>query len=54
MTERPGRDRLDEVRTQLERADEADDETRLEILESLHQALENELDESAEAPPSGR
>ena len=41
-------DPIEHARTELERAEAADDETRLEILEELRSALEGELDTSIE------
>jgi hypothetical protein len=34
---------------ELERAERADDATRLDVLETLHRALEEEVDEAASA-----
>ena len=36
----------------MENAKEADDQTRLETLEKVHEALESELNEGAETPPA--
>lgn len=38
------RDLVDRARAELERAEAGDDAARLEILESLYRALEEELD----------
>ncbi|MDQ3878906.1 MAG: hypothetical protein M3290_11240 [Actinomycetota bacterium] len=38
------KDLVDRARTELERAEAGDDATRLEILETLYRALEEELD----------
>jgi TPP-dependent pyruvate/acetoin dehydrogenase alpha subunit len=41
-------DPIEKARTDLERAQAADDETRLEILEEVRRSLEGELDASIE------
>jgi TPP-dependent pyruvate/acetoin dehydrogenase alpha subunit len=41
-------DPIEKARADLERAEVADDETRLEILEELRRGLEEELDTSIE------
>jgi hypothetical protein len=45
--------RLEEARARLEEAVDAPDEQRLEVLEALHSALQEELD-GGEAPSAGR
>ncbi len=44
---------LDDVKDRLERAERADDRARLELLEELYSALEQELD-AGEAASAGR
>ncbi|MGH2807840.1 MAG: hypothetical protein ACRDKT_11265 [Actinomycetota bacterium] len=46
--EEPSVDPIEHARTELERAEAADDETRLEILEDLRRELERQLDTSIE------
>lgn len=36
----------------MEAAEDADDQTRLETLEKVHETLESELNEGAETPPA--
>ena len=50
--ETPGDDVVVDTQTDMDRADEADDATRLEALEKVHETLESELNEGAETPPA--
>ena len=52
--ERADRDVADQVDEEMSRAEDADDQKRLETLEKVQKDLEAELDEGAEAPPAGR
>lgn len=47
----PGKDPLHLLQEELEGAEDADDEGRLEVLEKLHATLEGELDEAGSARP---
>ena len=48
----PPADRLREARNKMDRAEDADDDTRLEVLEEVRRALEAELDTSVENGPA--
>jgi len=52
MEERPDDDLVTETESDLERAESADDEERLETLEKVRERLESELDDRDETPPS--
>jgi TPP-dependent pyruvate/acetoin dehydrogenase alpha subunit len=47
----PTKDPLHLLQKELERAEAADDEGRLEVLEKLHATLEAELDEAGSTRP---
>lgn len=51
MTEKPA-DAVRDSEEAMERAEETDDQTRLETLEKVHETLESELNEGAETPPA--
>ncbi len=46
------KDALRESERAMEQAEEANDQTRLETLEKVHEDLEAELNEGAETPPA--
>lgn len=50
--ETPEGDVVQEVETDIGNAEEADDQTRLETLEKIHETLESGLNEGAETPPA--
>ena len=41
-----------DAEVEIERAEESDDQMRLEALENVHETLESELNEGAETPPA--
>ena len=45
-------DILDATQGEMDAAQDADDETRLETLEKVHDQLESGLNEGAETPPA--
>ena len=47
------KDIVADVEERMAKADDAEDEERLEALEGVHGSLESELSEGAETPPSG-
>jgi hypothetical protein len=51
MNDRP-EDVAVESEEELEKAEGADDQSRLETLEKVHETLESELNEGAETPPA--
>jgi hypothetical protein len=55
MSENQDRDGIEGAEEKLKRADDADDEARLEALTEVHEDLEKELDRDVdETPPPGR
>lgn len=50
--ETPEPDVVRDTQADMERAEEADDQTRLETLEKVHETLESGLNEGAETPPA--
>jgi hypothetical protein len=53
--DQPRDEGIESAETRLSRAEEADDETRLEVLTEVHEDLEKELDRDVdETPPPGR
>lgn len=50
----PGRDPLEVASSELEAAEEAGDDERLRILESLYESLEKELDRDVDQTGSAR
>jgi hypothetical protein len=51
MNEKP-EDVVSESEADMEKAEGADDQTRLDTLEKVHETLESELNEGAETPPA--
>ncbi|MEA2452693.1 MAG: hypothetical protein QOG04_1403 [Actinomycetota bacterium] len=41
-----------DAEVEMDKAEEGDDQTRLETLEKVHEKLESELNEGAETPPA--
>jgi hypothetical protein len=55
MEDQPRADGIEDAEEKLRRAEDADDETRLETLTEVHEDLERELDRDVdETPPPGR
>jgi hypothetical protein len=55
MEDHPRSDGIEGAEEKLRRAEDADDETRLEALTEVHEDLERELDRDVdETPPPGR
>lgn len=53
--EDPRSDGIEDAEEKLRRAEDADDQTRLEALTEVHEDLERELDRDVgETPPPGR
>jgi hypothetical protein len=55
MEDRPRSEGIEDAEDKLRRAEDADDETRLDALTEVHEDLEKELDRDVdETPPPGR
>jgi hypothetical protein len=52
MAETPDRDISQDTEEKMDRAEDSDDQARLETLEEVQRTLESELDEGAETPPA--
>ena len=46
------KDVVRDAELEMERAEDSDDQTRLEALEKVHETLDSELNEGAETPPA--